>query len=162
LGALAFLLPLTLGMGVAHRAGHASYLVGAFVLPLSVAAVLTIAGMAITRCEGAIMRPLFAEAVTLILGLPLGLIAGALAGDFFAGAVIGGAAFGALGVNLGARELEPDYSEGWAASGVATLAFAAMWIVLLEIMGYLTQHWAVHSAVGFLDSWAGGLVHLLR
>jgi Protein kinase domain len=161
LGVGAFLLPLTLGMGIAHPAGHGSYLVGAFVLPLGVATVLTIVGMSITRCEGAIMRPLFVEAMMLILGLPLGLIVGAIAGDFFTGAVIGAAAFGVLGTNIGAGGLEPDYSEGWAASGVATLAFAAVWIVVFEVMGYLTQHWAVHSAVGFLNTWADGLVSLL-
>jgi hypothetical protein len=162
LGILAFLLPLTLGLGIAHRDVHTSYLVGAFLLPLGTAAVLTITGMAITRNGGAIVIPLFMESMTLILGLPVGLVVGALAGDFFAGAVIGSAAFGALGVIIGARDLEPESGGFWTASVIITLLVATVWIGLFELVGYLTQHWAVHSAVGFLDTWAGGLVHLLR
>ncbi|GAA4604924.1 hypothetical protein GCM10023195_16920 [Actinoallomurus liliacearum] len=160
LGLLAFLLPLTLGMGTAHPAADGSYLTGAFLLPLGVAAIVAVAGMRVTRCAGVVALPLFTEAIVLVVGLPVGLLVGALAGDFFAGAVLGGAAFGALGANIGGSVLKEDL-ESWGIATGSTLFIVAVWIALVETVGYLTQHWAVHSTVGFLNTWAGGLVRLL-
>ncbi|MEV5703990.1 hypothetical protein [Actinoallomurus sp. NPDC052274] len=160
LGLLAFLLPLTLGMGTAHPAAGGSYLTGAFLLPLGIAAIVAVAGMRVTRCAGVVALPLFTEAIVLVVGLPAGLLVGALVGDFFAGAVLGGAAFGVLGVNVGGSALKEDL-ESWGIATGSTLFVVAVWVALVETVGYLTQHWAAHSAVGFLNTWAGGLVHLL-
>ncbi|GAA4619699.1 hypothetical protein GCM10023196_000740 [Actinoallomurus vinaceus] len=161
LGAVAFLLPLTLGMGYVLD-GSASYLMAAYLVPLSLTAVLTSAGITITRFEGELARPLFAAALTNIAGLPLGLIVGALAGDLFACAVVGSVVSGVFGVFIGGRVFfDPGDSDSRATSVIAALAIATLWIVGFEIMGALTQHWARHSAAGFLNGWAGGLAHLL-
>lgn len=134
---------------------------GAALIPLSITAVLTIAGIAIIRFEGEFVRPLVAAALTSVLGLPLGLIVGAFAGGPFAWAVIGSAISGALGAFIGRRVFDPDSSESWATSVIGAFAIATVWIVWFEIMGGLTQHWAPYSAAGFLNGWAGALVHLL-
>ncbi|GAA0371290.1 serine/threonine protein kinase [Actinoallomurus spadix] len=160
LGLLAFFLPLTLGMGAAHSAADGSYLTGASLLPLGIAAAVTVAGMKITRCSEVVAFPLLFEMITLLVGLPIGLVLGGILGDFYAGAVLGSAACGALGANLGGGRIEQQ-NDSWAVDTVLTLLIAAVWIALIETTGYLTQRWAVHSAVGYLDTWAGGLVHLL-
>jgi protein kinase-like protein len=152
--------PLVFGMGFAHPAAHTTYFAAAFLLPLGMFTVFSVAGFAITRYEIMTGVALFIGAVSLFLGIAVGLIVGAIAGDLYAGAVIGALVLGAIGIVFGLVGTAPVSGESWGAAIATSLFFAAVWILLIETIGYLTQRWAVHSAVGFLNTWAGSLVGL--
>ncbi|GAB3959162.1 hypothetical protein GCM10029978_005640 [Actinoallomurus acanthiterrae] len=153
--------PLVFGMGFAHPAAHTTYFTAALLLPLSMFAVFSVTGFAITRYDVMTGVALFIGAISLLFGIAVGLIVGAIAGDLYAGAVIGALVLGAVGIAFGMVGSELDSGESWGAAIAISLFCAAVWIPLIETVGYLTQRWAVHSAVGFLNTWAGALVSLL-
>ncbi|WP_433177876.1 protein kinase domain-containing protein [Actinoallomurus sp. CA-150999] len=152
--------PLVVGMGFAHPAAHTDYFAAALFLPLSMFTVFSVAAFAITRYEIMTGIALFMGAISLLIGLAAGLVVGAIAGDLYAGAVIGALILGAVGIVFGLVGTYPDTGDSWGAAIATSLFCAAVWILLIETVGYLTQRWAVHSAVGFLNTWAGSLVGL--